>query len=112
MDLPRRLALPQRRHQLLVAATAGKTYCHYSKDEHKSFLGGLLAGSAATTASGLSDYLASQSLGVPLSIYYEYPVTVDPNVTPVSRISIVQNSRRFFGGVSKYSFGTALRQGR
>jgi hypothetical protein len=80
---------------------------HYSTYPPAMFAGGLWSGSSATTISGLSAEEASAGLGIPLPIY-EYPITVDPNVTPVEYPGLVPPNRFGPGGLPElyFRFGT------
>ncbi|MBT9098540.1 PASTA domain-containing protein [Methylovulum psychrotolerans] len=80
-----------------------QTYYHYSAAPPSSFLGGMWAHSSATTMSGLDSYTASQGLGIPPPIW-EYPITIDPSVTPVVDGGVVAPSNRYNGGLPQVFF--------
>jgi RHS repeat-associated protein len=80
-----------------------QTYYHYSRSPPSSFAGGLWPQSAATTIPGLNAQTASQGLGIPPPIY-QYPVTIDPTVTPVTPPTPVDASARYSGGLPQVFF--------
>jgi RHS repeat-associated protein len=79
------------------------TYYHYSSASPASFLGGLWPDSSATTISGLNAYEASSGLEIPLPLY-EYPVRVNPVVTPVLSQPPVPANKYGFGGLPEVVF--------
>ena len=78
------------------------TYFHYSTSGPASFVGGMWAGSSATTIPGLSATAASQGLGIPPPTL-QYPVTVGPG-TPVDNGGLVDSTAQRVGGLPQVFF--------
>ncbi len=79
------------------------TYYHYSSSPPASFANGLYPDSSATTIPGLNAYEASAGLGIPLPLF-EYPVRVNPTVTPVLPQPLVPANKYGFGGLPEVIF--------
>lgn len=78
------------------------TFYHYSRNPNLTGLG-LFSDSSATTIPGLSSQDASAGLGIPPPLY-EYPVTIDPNVTPVQPQPPVSPNKYGPGGLPEVTF--------
>jgi len=81
-----------------------RTYYHYTCSLPSSFEGGLWPGSSATPLSGLHSTEASLGLGISPPPTLEYPVTIDPDVTPVVNGGDVGSSNRYPGGLPQVFF--------
>jgi RHS repeat-associated protein len=79
------------------------TFYHYSTYPPSFFIRGMWSDSSATTISGLSSPEASAGLGI-VPPTYEYPVTVDPRITPVRPQPPVPRNKYGPGGLPEVTF--------